>query len=216
MDRVLSPLNPLTLATRSVHKGTEVARILAPLGLQVETLADRKLEESPEEEGIEAFQTFRENAIAKAVHFARLTGAAVLADDSGLRVDALDGAPGVRTKRFSGRDDLAGQPLDDANNATLLDRLREVPDERRGARYVCCAAVAWPDGRAFAAFGSVDGRIASEPRGEGGFGYDPLFHVPTLGARFAEVSPAVKDAMSHRARAFRALASSLQSSPWPL
>lgn len=205
---------PLLLATRSAHKAAEVTRIVAPLGLPIETLADRGVPPAAEEEGIEVFATFRENAIAKAVHFARLTGAAVLADDSGLRVDALDGAPGVRTKRFSGREDLAGQPLDDANNATLLDRLRGVPDERRGARYVCCAAVAWPDGRAFAAFGSVDGRIASEPRGEGGFGYDPLFHVPGLGARFAEVPPSVKDAMSHRARAFRALASALQSSPW--
>ncbi|MBW3553222.1 MAG: non-canonical purine NTP pyrophosphatase [Gemmatimonadetes bacterium] len=207
---------PLLLATRSAHKAAEVARIVAPLGLAIATLADRGIPPAADEEGIEVFETFRENALAKAVYFARLTGSAVLADDSGLRVDALDGAPGVRTKRFSGRDDLAGQPLDDANNATLLDRLREVPDERRGARYVCCAAVAWPDGRALAALGSVEGRIASEPRGEGGFGYDPLFHVPALGARFAEVSPAVKDAMSHRARAFRALASRLHSSPWPL
>lgn len=207
---------PLLLATRSAHKAAEVARIVAPLGLPIETLADRAIPPAPDEEGIEVFDTFRENALAKAVYFARLTGSAVLADDSGLRVDALAGAPGVRTKRFSGRDDLAGQALDDANNATLLDRLREVPEERRGARYVCCAAVAWPDGRAFAALGSVEGRIASEPRGDGGFGYDPLFHVPALGARFAEVSPAVKDAISHRARAFRALASSLQSSPWAL
>lgn len=205
---------PFLLATRSAHKAAEVARIVAPLGLRIETLADRGVPPDPAEDGIEVFETFRENAIAKAVHFARLTGAAVLADDSGLRVDALDGAPGVRTKRFSGREDLAGQPLDDANNATLLDRLRGVPEERRAARYVCCAALAWPDGRALATFGSVDGRIASEPRGAGGFGYDPLFHVPALGARFAEVPSSVKDAMSHRARAFRALAAGLQSSPW--
>lgn len=207
---------PLLLATRSGHKAAEVTRILEPLDLRIETLADRGIPPAAEEEGIEVFETFRENAIAKAVYFARLTGSAVLSDDSGLRVDALGGAPGVRTKRFSGRDDLHGQPLDDANNAMLLDRLLDVPDERRGARYVCCAAVAWPDGRAFAAFGSVAGTIATAPRGDGGFGYDPLFHVPELGARFAEVPSSVKDARSHRARAFRALASSLPSSPWQL
>ena len=206
----------MILATRSAHKAAEVARILAPLGLQVETLADRGIQEAPDEDAIEAFDTFRDNALAKARHFATLTGAPVLADDSGLRVHALDGAPGVRTKRFSGRTDLAGQPLDDANNLHLLERLESVPEEGRGARYVCCAAVAWPDGRHLAAIGTVAGRIATEPRGSGGFGYDPLFHVPQLGARFAEVDAAVKDAMSHRARAFRALASALQASPWRL
>ena len=207
---------PLLLATRSDHKAAEVVRILAPLAWRVETLADRNIEPRPEEEAIEVFETFRENAIAKALHFAQLAGAPVLADDSGLRVDALDGAPGVRTKRFSGRDDLAGQELDGANNAALLDALRDIPDERRGARYVCCAAVGWPDGRSIAALGTVSGSIARDQRGEGGFGYDPLFHVPEVGARFAEVPAARKDEVSHRARAFRALASSLQASPWPL
>lgn len=206
----------MILATRSDHKAAEVARILAPLGLAVETLADRGISEAPEEEGIEAFDTFRENALAKADYFARRLDAPVLADDSGLRVDALDGEPGVRTKRFSGRTDLAGQPLDDANNRHLLERLDGVPEEGRGARYICCAAVAWPDGRHLAAIGTVTGRIATEPRGHGGFGYDPLFHVPELDARFAEVDPAIKDAMSHRSRAFRALAAMLQASPWPL
>ncbi|HUG41164.1 MAG TPA: non-canonical purine NTP pyrophosphatase [Longimicrobiales bacterium] len=206
----------LLLATRSGHKAAEVARILEPLGFRLESLADRAIEETPEEQAIEAFDTFRENATAKARHFARLAAAVALADDSGLRVDALGGAPGVRTRRFSGREDLAGQDLDDANNATLLERLKGVPDDQRGARYVCCAAVAWPDGRSLLALGTVAGRIAREPRGDGGFGYDPLFHVPALGARFAEVPAAVKDASSHRARAFRALASALQAAPWPL
>ena len=206
----------LLLATRSTHKAAEVARILAPLGIGIDTLADRAIPESPDEDALEVFETFRENALAKARHFAARLDTPVLADDSGLRVDALGGAPGVRTKRFSGRHDLTGRPLDDANNATLLARLAGVGEEGRGARYVCAAVVAWPDGRALHALGTVEGLIAAEPAGHGGFGYDPLFHVPALNARFAQVPPAVKDAMSHRARAFRALAAALAASPWPL
>jgi XTP/dITP diphosphohydrolase len=206
----------LLLATRSPHKAEEIARILHPLALRVETLADAGVPEDPAEEGIEAFDTFFENAVAKARHFATLLDRPALADDSGLRVDALDGAPGVRTKRFSGRDDLSGQALDDANNARLIHSLNGLPPDRRGARYVCCAAVVWPDGRHLTALGTVVGRIESAPRGGGGFGYDPLFHVPELGARFAEVPPEVKNRISHRARAFRALASALEAAPWPL
>ncbi|HSH46308.1 MAG TPA: non-canonical purine NTP pyrophosphatase, partial [Longimicrobiales bacterium] len=122
-----SARSTLLLATRSGHKADEIRKILDPLGLRVETLADRGIEPLDEEEGVEAFETFRENAVAKARYFARRADATVLADDSGLRVDALDGAPGVRTKRFSGRSDLEGQALDDANNALLLERLNGVP-----------------------------------------------------------------------------------------
>lgn len=207
---------PLLLATRSVHKAREIARLLAPLGLEVVTLEDLGVDPAPEEDTIEAHETFRANAIAKARYFAAALSRIALADDSGLRVDALDGAPGVRTKRFSGRTDLEGRALDHANNALLLEKLEAVPEERRGARYVCSAAVAWPDGRAVATAGTVSGRIADEPRGEAGFGYDPLFHVPELGARFAEVSAERKNAISHRARAFRALATVLDAAPWPL
>lgn len=206
----------LLLATRSAHKAAEIRRILAPLDLRVETLADRGIPEDAAEDGLEVFETFRENALAKAGHFAALADAPVLADDSGLRVDALDGEPGVRTKRFSGRADLSGQPLDDANNALLLEKLAGVPEEERGARYVCAAVLAWPDRRALHALGTVRGRIATEPAGGGGFGYDPLFHAFELGARFAEVPEQDKDAISHRARAFRALAAALQASPWRL
>lgn len=205
----------LLLATRSDHKAREIAEILAPLGLAVQTLADLGIEETPEEEGIEAFDTFHANALAKARYFAERLERPAVADDSGLRVDALDGAPGVHTKRFAGRDDLHGTALDRANNALLLEKLADVPDQRRGARYVCCAAIAWPDGRHLAATGTVRGVIATEPRGDGGFGYDPLFHVPELGARFAEVAAEAKNRISHRSRAFRALAAALDASPWP-
>jgi XTP/dITP diphosphohydrolase len=206
----------LLLATRSAHKAREIGQILDPVGLHLQTLDDIAVLHDPVEEEIEAFDTFQANALAKARWFASNIGRVTLADDSGLRVDALDGRPGVRTKRFSGRDDIRGADLDHANNQHLLEQLRGVDGDRRGARYVCCAAVAWPDGRALATLGTVAGTIAEAPRGEEGFGYDPLFHVPDLNARFAEVSSPVKNAISHRARAFRALAALLSRSPWPL
>lgn len=207
---------PLLLATRSRHKATEIEQILAPLHLGVTTLADLGIEPVPEEEGIEVYETFLANAAAKARWFARRTGRVTMSDDSGLRVDALDGRPGVWSKRFSGRSDLHGQDLDDANNRVLLEQLDGVPLARRGARYVCCAALVWPGGRAVTAVGTVRGHIGEEPRGRGGFGYDPLFHVPELDARFGEVPAAVKNDISHRARAFRALAARLSRPPWPL
>ncbi|MGK7313248.1 MAG: RdgB/HAM1 family non-canonical purine NTP pyrophosphatase [Candidatus Longimicrobiales bacterium M2_2A_002] len=206
----------LVLATRSSHKAREIGQILDPLGLTVFTLAELGIEPAPEEDAIEVFDTFQDNAIAKARYFAGRLGRVAIADDSGLRVDALDGEPGVHTKRFSGRDDLEGAALDQANNALLLHRLDDVPDRERGAYYVCCAVVAWPDGRALTATGTVRGTIAREPGGTGGFGYDPLFHVPSLDARFAEVPAEAKNRISHRSRAFRALAAALESSPWDL
>lgn len=209
-------MTALVLATRSRDKAAEIDRILGPLGIEVETLDQIGLIPDPAEEELERFDTFRANAIAKARWFADRLGRVTIADDSGLRVDALGGRPGVHTKRFSGRADLTGEALDRANNDHLLGQLGGVLEAQRGARYVCCAAIAWPEGGELAALGTVSGRIGMEPRGDRGFGYDPLFHVPELGQRFAEVSPAGKDAISHRARAFRALAARLASSPWPL
>jgi XTP/dITP diphosphohydrolase len=206
----------LVLATRSRDKAGEIAHILRPIGIQLTTLHELDVAPDPAEDELETFDTFRGNALAKANWFARRLGRVTVADDSGLRVDALDGRPGVRTKRFAGRTDLTGILLDRANNEHLLRELADVPPDRRGARYVCCAAIAWPAGHELAALGTVRGTIAAGRRGEGGFGYDPLFHVPELDRRFAEVSPEVKNAMSHRARAFRALAAALARSPWPL
>jgi XTP/dITP diphosphohydrolase len=206
----------LVLATRSAHKAAEIDAILHPLRIQVLTLQDVRLEADPREDDLEAFDTFRDNALAKARWFAARLSRPAMADDSGLRVDALGGQPGVRTKRYSGRSDLSGVTLDQANNQRLLEELDGVTDAERSARYVCCAAIAWPDGRAVTALGTVAGSIGREPRGEGGFGYDPLFHVPELGARFAEVAADAKNAMSHRARAFRGLAALLARSPWSL
>ncbi len=206
------PAPALVLATRSPDKLREIRQILAPHGLEIVSLSDLGVPIDPAEEAIEAFLTFRENALAKAHHFAALTGRLALADDSGLEVDALGGAPGVFTKRFSGRADLAGKALDQANNELLLRKLAGLPAEARAARYVCAAAAARPDGAALVAIGTTPGRIAETPSsGTNGFGYDPLFFVPALAATFADVPDQEKHRRSHRARAFRALASSLGS-----
>lgn len=200
------PTRTLLVATRSPDKLREIRDILATRPqLQLVSLADAGIPYDPAEEHIEAFETFRENAAAKAAYFADRAAMPVLADDSGIEVDALDRAPGVRSRRFSGRHDLDGLELDQANNRLLLDRLADRPAEHRGARYVCAAVLRTPDGRALTALGTVTGRILDAPRGQGGFGYDPLFLVPEIGRSFGELEPVQKHRFSHRARAFRAL-----------
>jgi XTP/dITP diphosphohydrolase len=199
----------LLLATRSADKTREIRVILGAAGIEIRTLDDLGVKEAPAEDEIEAFDTFRENARAKALHFQRLTGLPTLADDSGIQVRALGNEPGVRSKRFSGRDELHGTDLDRLNNRLLLERLAGVPDVERAARYVCAAVLLRPDGRWMACLGSVTGRIAHEPSGAGGFGYDPLFFVPAIGLTFAEIDLVTKNGWSHRGRAFRALAAAL-------
>jgi XTP/dITP diphosphohydrolase len=197
------------LATRSADKAREIHRILEPVAVQIVTLDDAGIAPSTDEHEIEAFDTFVANARAKARYFAARTDLPVLADDSGIEVQALDGSPGVRSKRFSGRAGLAGIALDRANNETLLERLRGVAPERRGARYVCAAVARFSDRREVVALGSVSGRILDAPAGDGGFGYDPLFLIPAYDCTFAQLDPALKNRVSHRARAFRALSSQL-------
>jgi XTP/dITP diphosphohydrolase len=195
---------PIVLATRSHGKLRELRALLAESGLEVVDLETLGVAPLAEEDTLEVYETFEENAFAKARYFARRVGGAVMADDSGLSVDSLGGAPGVRSKRWSGRDDLAGQALDDANNARLLDALRHVPPESRTARYVCAAAYV-ADGLEHVARGEVTGRIVEPPRGAGGFGYDPYFESDELGVTFGEATMAEKAGVSHRARAFRRL-----------
>lgn len=203
-------MSELVIATRSSHKLREIAAILPDLpGLTLRDLDSAGVLASPEEEGIEAFDSFGENALAKARYFAALARRPVLADDSGLCVDALGGGPGVRSKRFSGRTDLEGEALDRANNELLLRSLEGVPEEERAAHYVCVLALVDPEGRESTFEGRCDGVILREPRGSGGFGYDPLFLVPELGLTFGEIDPVVKNRISHRARAVRAAASEL-------
>ena len=197
----------LLLATRSLGKLYELRPLFARAGLDVVDLDTAGIEENAEEDELEQHATFEENALAKARYFhGRSGGMPTVADDSGLEVLALGGRPGVHTKRWSGRSDLSGRALDQANNQKLLDTLGDETDRR--ARYVCVAA--YVDGREERTFrGESEGRILFAPRGTGGFGYDPLFESVELGLTFAEVDRATKERVSHRGRAFTKLLAAL-------
>ncbi len=188
----------LVLATRNAAKLDELRRILAPL-VPVEVLGLGDVPAYPEVP--ETGATFEENALIKAREAAARTGLPAVADDSGLTVDALNGMPGVLSARW------AGHAASDPNNLRLvLEQTENVPDGRRGAAFVCAAVLATPDGAERVAQGTVTGTLLRAPRGSNGFGYDPIF-VPAGETRTtAEMSPAEKDGISHRGRAFRALA----------
>jgi XTP/dITP diphosphohydrolase len=200
----------LLVATRSSHKIAEIRDILAGVpDLHLFDLDEAGVAKSPMEDELEPHDTFEENAISKARYFHALTGLPTVADDSGLEVDALGGAPGVRSKRFAPGDDLEGLERDLANNRYLVSKLQGLAPEARGARYVCVAALIEP-GRPPRLFrGEAPGRIVDTPRGVGGFGYDA--HVLDLrsGGTYAELSSEEKNARSHRGRAFGALAAAL-------
>jgi XTP/dITP diphosphohydrolase len=176
--------------------------MFAGAGLAVVDLFEAGVAETPEEDQLESFATFEENALSKARYFHRRLRMPVVADDSGLEVYALDGRPGVRSKRWSGRADLSGGALDAANNALLLESMRGVADRR--ARYVCVAA--YVDGsRELMRRGEVQGAVVETPRGTEGFGYDPYFEAAGVGLTFGELSGVDKERLSHRGRAFGAL-----------
>ncbi len=191
-------MSVLVLASNNAHKLEEVGRILGPLGIRVQPLREfPDIPDPPEEQ-----DTFEGNALQKARFVAERTGLTVVADDSGLEVDALDGAPGVHSKRFT------PEAIADTNNARLLHELNGVTDRR--ARFVC--AIALVDGdREQVTRGTVEGVIGTALQGEGGFGYDPLFWPEEApGRSMAELSSEEKDAISHRGRAFRQLPALLQ------
>jgi XTP/dITP diphosphohydrolase len=193
----------VVLATRNAHKVREIAALMAEMGLGFDLVGVDEV--APGVELREDEETFEGNALAKARQAAGVSGLAAMADDSGIEVDALGGAPGVRSARY------AGEPCDDArNNARLVEELR-----RRGggrtARYRCAAAFV-DGGREVVRMGSCEGRVLEVGRGTGGFGYDPLFLVDGMGGRtMAEISPEEKNQISHRAKAFRALAAALRA-----
>ncbi|MCX7718323.1 MAG: RdgB/HAM1 family non-canonical purine NTP pyrophosphatase [Candidatus Sumerlaeaceae bacterium] len=184
----------LLLATRNAHKVRELRDMLGAHGaIEVVDAAAFPTVADPEE----TEETFLGNAAAKALHYAAATGLTALADDSGLVVDALGGRPGVYSSRYA--------PTDTERIARVLKELDQVPPARRSARFVCAMALAAPGKVLAATIGTVEGQIADTPRGTGGFGYDPIFHVGSLDRRLAELSMAEKNAVSHRGRALRAM-----------
>jgi XTP/dITP diphosphohydrolase len=194
----------LLVATRNPGKQREIRDLLAGLPFELTFPADRFLELLPEEADLERGATYVENAVAKARYFATRSGLSTVADDSGIEVDALGGAPGPRSARWAGLE--GGLDADAANNALLLEKLTGVPEAQRGARYRCVVAfLATPSSVPEIVEATCDGFILAEARGSGGFGYDPLFYSPELHLSFGEAPPAAKHRVSHRGRAFRAL-----------
>ena len=204
------PADPsLVIATRNRAKGAEMSALIRPgweSNPRLDRLTVRSLADFPElPEVVEDAETFAGNARKKAVETARALGVWVVADDSGLAVDALGGAPGVLSARYAGDHD------DEANNRKLLNELADVPDDRRGAAYVCALTLVDPTGAVVAEVqAACRGRIVREPRGEGGFGYDPLFLIPEYHRTFGELGTLAKHQLSHRARAFARLRPALE------
>jgi len=189
-------MKTLLLATNNRGKLREIQALFSGVYPRILTLEEAGITLDVEEDG----ETFEENALKKAREAVRLSGLDALADDSGLCVDALGGAPGVYSARY------AGENADDAaNNAKLLQALDSVPDPKRTAAFVCCAALCLADGGEVMARGRVEGRILRAARGANGFGYDPLFWYEPFGCTFAEAAPEKKNAVSHRAKALKAL-----------
>lgn len=192
----------LLIGSGNKDKARELAHLLEGLPWRVTSLRDYPDIEEPEEDG----HTFEENALKKARYYGQAFQVDCVADDSGLVVDALDGAPGVYSARYAGEGCTYGD-----NNVKLLDALAGVPEEERTARFVCCAALVFSDGRTHVERGTVEGRIASEPLGERGFGYDPVFIPEGYSETFGQVDPQVKHAVSHRGEAFRKIRAYLET-----
>ncbi len=182
----------IVLATRNKKKVEEMSRILCEMDINIVTMDD--FPSCPEVE--EDMDTFEGNAVKKALAITKCTNKIAVADDSGLEVYALKGAPGVMSARY------AGENADDvANIEKLLSEMKDIPDEQRGARFVCCIAIAYPNGKTETFFGFAEGKIGREPSGRMGFGYDPIFYPTGYNKTFAEMLPEEKDALSHRGKA---------------
>ena len=201
----MSDMRTIILGTGNAKKAGEVADLLAPHGWQIKTLAEFDTQPTI----VEDADTFAGNAAIKAIATARHYGEFGMGEDSGLCVDALQGAPGIYSARYSGEN-----ATDQSNNAKLIQELAEVPLEKRGAGYVCSVAISDPDGNiVLTVEGTCRGRIALQPRGEGGFGYDPYFLLREYHRTFGELGNVVKRKLSHRARAFSELIPKLQRLP---
>ena len=184
------------LASKNPHKLTELSAILSQLGFEIALESEYGLDIDVDETGT----TFEENSLLKAEAVMKASGLPVLADDSGLMVDALDGAPGVHSARYGPK---GHDGTDDERIAFLLENMKEVPEAARTAKFVCVITCLWPDGRKIVARGECPGVITREVHGENGFGYDPVFYLPELGMTYAELPSEQKNAISHRARALQ-------------
>jgi len=192
--KIKTGMRKLLVATQNRHKLEEYRSLLAGLPFELLSLHDVGIDEDVEETG----GTFEENARLKAERYRELSSLLTLADDSGIEIDALGGEPGVHSRRWAG-------DVDDAErNRLTLERLERVPDERRTARYRCVIAIAEPGRETRLVTGTSEGVIAHGPRGNQGFGYDPIFYVPELGQTMGEMAPEVKNGLSHRGRAAHA------------
>ncbi len=194
----------LVFATGNRNKTIEFAQILDQKRYEVVSMKDAGIEAEIEETG----SSFEENAMIKARAVAALTDAVVVADDSGLVIDALGGEPGIYSSRYLGED----TPYD-IKNQKLLERMADVPQEKRTACFVCAMAAVLPDGREFSTTGVMEGYIGYEAAGENGFGYDPIFYVEEYGTSTAVISPEQKNAISHRGKALREIKRILEELP---
>lgn len=185
----------ILFATTNKNKLSEIREIMTGVDCEIISLSEAGIDSQAEETG----ETFEENAEIKA-QSCRLPGYITIADDSGLMIDYLDGAPGVYSSRYLGEDTSY-----EIKNRHILDEMKDVPDDERGARFVCAMCAVLPDGKLLETKGIIEGRIAYEPAGCGGFGYDPIFFVPELGMTTAELSAHEKNLISHRGRALRAM-----------
>ena len=187
-------MKKIIFATGNQDKMREIREILADMDVEVVSMKEAGIHADIVENG----STFEENAVIKAKEIMEKTGALVLADDSGLEVDALNGEPGIYSARYMGEDTSYH-----IKNANLIQRLEGVPDEKRTARFVCAIAAAFPDGRRETVRATMEGRIGYEEKGENGFGYDPIFYLPEYGCTSAELSMEEKNRISHRGKALR-------------
>ena len=192
----------IIFATGNAGKMREIREILADFGGEILSMKEAGISTDAEENGA----SYEENALIKARAVAEKAGdAVVLADDSGLEIDALGGEPGIYSARYLGEDTSYR-----VKNANLIERLAGVPEEKRTARFVCAIAAVLPDGRRLVTKAAVEGRIGYEEKGEGGFGYDPIFYVPEFGRTTAELSEEEKNQISHRGKALRLMKEELR------
>ncbi len=190
----MTSITKLLVATNNKGKLREYVQLLGKIPFELVTLAEAGITTEVQETGL----TMEENAIQKASEYSKLVGLIIMTDDSGLEIDVLNGEPGVMSRRYAGENASNSE-----RNEYLLSKLRDVPLEKRTARFRCVIAIASSEGKVETCEGICEGIIALEPKGDNGFGYDPIFHMPDLGKRMAELSLEEKNEVSHRAKAAR-------------